>query len=274
MRSVDGEFSTGTLVELVDALRLPRPSNPSAVLARLRDAAPSLIRRGRQRGWMLTPEGARQAVELVGDFDSALIAVELASASEALFAHGAYPTLPPMLAPISWAAGIKSFLEVWPFERNVFLMTRFPRVGEADPLRSTIEALREALADRGLHLHLASDQQIVDDLWGNVGAHMWSCRFGVGLLETPNGYGAGRQTSEAESDPESPHNETLNDNVLIELGSMLTIGRRCLILRDPKAPMPPTDLTSQIFKTVELSDHGAVREAAVAWVAKDLRLTD
>jgi hypothetical protein len=157
---------------------------------------------------------------LVGEFDYATIAVELLAQPGAYFADVEYPTLPPTLAPPAWAPGIHSFLDRYPFPQNVFLMTRFPRAeGEDDPVAPAIQTLREAVSRHGLTLHTADQQQIVDDLWGNVGAHMWACRYGVGILETraprPDGEGA-----------PDPRLETLNDNVLIELGSMLTIGRR------------------------------------------------
>lgn len=69
---------------------------------------------------------------------------------------------------------------------------------------------------------------------------MWACRYGVGVLETT--------APRPDKEPKDPKLVTLNDKLLIELGSMLTIGRRYMILRDREAPMPPTDLTAQVFK--------------------------
>lgn len=34
-----------------------------------------------------------------------------------------------------------------------------------------------------LHLHLASDRALDDDLFANVAAHMWACNYGIGLFE-------------------------------------------------------------------------------------------
>jgi hypothetical protein len=254
--------------ELYLALRLPEPANLSRELGRLRDRRPSLLRHrgaGAARQWALTPVGEDRIAGLIGGFDYASIAAELQALPGALFAHTEYPTLPPTLAPPAWAPGIRSFLERYPFERNVFLMTRFPETTEDDPLGPVIKRLRATLARGGLALHLASDQQIIDDLWGNVGAHMWACRYGVGILETT--------APRPDDEPPDPKLVTLNDNVLIELGSMLTIGRRCLILRDRQAPMPPTDLTAQIFKETSLADLRKVEGQTEDWVRKDLRLT-
>lgn len=63
---------------------------------------------------------------------------------------------------------------------------------------------------------------------------------------------------------------TLNDNVLLELGSMLTLGRRCKILKDKRAPQPPSDLMSQIYRTVDLKKIDTVVSAVDAWVTEDL----
>lgn len=264
-------FDTRDVRELFFALRVPLPANLSRDLGRLRDRRPALLLTsgtGTSLRWALTPEGENRAGQLIGDFDYPSIAVELHVLPGALFAHASYPTLPPVLAPPAWAPGVRGFIERYPFERNAFLMTRFPETTEEDPLGPVIKRLRATLSNEGLTLHLASDQQIVDDLWGNVGAHMWACRYGIGLLETT----APRPESE-DGNPPDPKLVTLNDNVLIELGSMLTIGRRCMILRDRGAPMPPTDLTAQIFKETSFDDLDEVTTHAEGWVRKDLRLT-
>lgn len=266
-RTDDRWFGTRDVRALYLALRLPEPSNLSRELGRLRDQRPALVRDRGAAGslaWALTPEGEQRATGLIGGFDYQSVAAELQALPGALFAHTEYPTLPPSLAPPAWTPGIRSFIEQNPFERNVFLMTRFPETTDEDPLGPVIQRLRAALAGGGLTLHLASDQQIVDDLWGNVGAHMWACRYGIGILETA----APRQNG----GPPDPRLETINDNVLIELGSMLTIGRRCLILRDRNAPMPPTDLTAQIFKETSLTDLDDVAGHAENWLQRDLRL--
>jgi hypothetical protein len=120
-------------------------------------------------------------------------------------------------APIRWQPGIARLLDRYPFDGNVFCMTRYPRIetedATPDPIRGLIQALREVLRGHGLTLHLASDRQVDDELFGNVGAHMWACRHGVGLLEDRAKRG-------------------LNYNAAIEVGSMLITGRRCAILKD------------------------------------------
>lgn len=122
-----------------------------------------------------------------------------------------------------------------------------------DPVRGVVDALRDVVAGHGLTLHLASDRQVDDELFGNVGAHMWACRYGIGLVEDRAGRG-------------------LNYNAAIELGSMLVTGRRCAILKDPTAPNLPVNLSGQIYKTVDFDDEKAVRNEAHLWIADDLDL--
>jgi hypothetical protein len=95
--------------------------------------------------------------------------------------------IPAELAPPKWLNSIERLTQRFPFETNVFLMTRFPQddtdTRYLDPIRPAIDVIREALRSHGLNLHLASDRQLDDDLLGNVAAYMWACQFGIGILE-------------------------------------------------------------------------------------------
>ena len=89
--------------------------------------------------------------------------------------------------------------------------------------------------------------------WGGARRGERACQHGIGVLE--NGSGTG-----------------LNDNVLIELGSMMVTGRRCAMLKDRTATGLPSDLTAQPYKSVDFEDLNAVTAAAHRWVAEDLGL--
>jgi hypothetical protein len=195
--------------------------------------------------------------ELFGDIDHVAVAAALVGSPRAEFAHVHHSVLDPAFAPPRWSAGIKRLLEQYPFDTNVFCMTRHPEndaeVVETDPVRDVVEVLRKVLDGHGLMLHLASDRQIDDDVFGNVGAHMWACRYRIGLLENRT-------------------NRGLNYNAAIVLGSMLVTGRRCAILKDTTAPNLPVNLSGQIYKAVDFKDLTAVREQAHLWIAEDLDL--
>lgn len=201
--------------------------------------------------------GKERAIELIGEFHYQEIDAELASTPGAEFADEKHTVIPPLFAPPRWQQGISRLLVRFPFERNVFLMTRFPKSeGDThDPLEALIGQMRVAVSNHGLMLHLASDRQADDDLFGNVGAHMWACQYGIGILENRD-----------------PNQSGLNSNMLIELGSMLIMGRRCKILKDKDAPYPPTDLSGQIYTTVNVDDPKSVIKAVHVWIAEDLGL--
>jgi len=164
----------------------------------------------------------------------------------------------PALAPKRWSESIKRLLDQYPFESNVFCMTRFPSKPKdttfLDPIRDVIEATRGALASHHLHLHLASDEILDEDLFANVAAHMWACKYGIGLFEDRHG------------------KDRLNYNVVIEVGCMIMTGRSCALLKDEGSPAMPTDFVGRIYKEVDFADLGAVASEVHAWAARDLGL--
>lgn len=255
IRNERGWFEPADVVALFDALRLPRPSRIGRSLAQLRGV--QLVRAGDNGSWSVTPMGDAKIAELMGQVDFGELSAELVGAPGADFASALHTTIAPPFAPARWQAGIGRLLGRFPFEQNVFCMTRFPDKGAdlPDPIPAVIGTLREVMRSHGLVLHVASDRQAEDDLLGNVGAYMWACQYGIGLLEDRLGVGT-----------------DINDNVLIELGSMLVTGRRCAILRDTTAPRPPTDLSGQIYKSVDFDNLDGVAAEAHRWAAEDLGL--
>jgi hypothetical protein len=253
VRSGHGWFTSDEVLELFDALRLPRPGGIGRSLGQMRGS--DLVRTRDDGRWALTPVGRDRVLQLMGEFDPDALAAEMAGTTGAEFISALHTTIAPMLAPARWQGGIARILERYPFETNVFCMTRFAGRGATlpDPIPAVIEKLREVTAAHGLMLHVASDRQAEDDLFGNVGVHMWACQYGIGLLEDRVTRG-------------------LNDNVLIELGSMMVTGRRCAILKDRTATAPPSDLTAQLYKSVDFDDLNAVGAAAHRWISDDLGL--
>lgn len=249
-------FTTGEVGKLFERLHLPAPSNPSQALATLRTQK-LVISHGTSRQWSLTPLGQQRVLKLIGDLDVARLEPELATQPGAVYADALHTVIAPEFAPPRWSAGIARLLERFPFESNVFCMTRFPDSPDdtdyLDPVQGAVDSLRGVLDQHGLTLHLASDRLIEDELLGNVGAYMWACQFGIGLLEDRAGRG-------------------LNYNVVTELGSMLMTGRRCAMLKDRTAPPLPSDLAGHIYKPMDLDDVGAIAALVHAWVAEDLGL--
>ena len=253
----EGWFGPSDLETLFQVLRVPAPANCSATLGRLRTAGLVTFRTPRP-SWSLTPEGDERVRGLSEQIDAAALAPELSALAGAELGRAVHSLLPPTLAPIKWQAPIQRMLREFDFSTNVFCMTRFPRDEQdteyLDPVADLIPAAREALRRHGLTLHLASDRQLDDDLYGNIAAHMWACSYGVGLFEDRLDRG-------------------LNENMIIEVGSMVMTGRRCALLKDRTIERLPTDFVGHIYKPVDFADVDAVTEQLHRWVVQDIGLS-
>jgi hypothetical protein len=254
-RSPYGEFTPRELEQQFFDLALPRPKNISDVIGRLKKNG-FLTKGAQPSSWKITPWGRDESVRLMSDIDLAALSAEAATTST-LLGHVEHTIVPPALAPPGLIVGVRQFLEEHPFERNVFGMTRFPQDDEAarvlDPVRGALEIARQACLLHGLEFHLASDRAIDDDLWANVLAHMWACRYGLAFFEDRRKVG-------------------LNYNLTIEVGSMLMAGRRCGLLKDASIKKMPTDLVGRIYKSIDLGNPKSVSEAIHEWLREDLGL--
>lgn len=253
-RVEEGWFTPGQIADMFELLRLPRPGNVSQSLAALRGKG-RVVRRRTGSGWSLTPEGRAAVTGLIEDFDVTAVEAEIAVVGSAELQQAQHPLIPPELAPVRWAVPISRLLAQYPFDSNVFCMTRFPKDEKEeelpDPVQNVIAAARTSLSARGLHMHLASDRQADDELFGNIAAHIWACKYGIGLFETRFG-------------------EEFNDNLQIEVGAMLMTGRRVILLKDEGTPEMPTDFVGHIYKSVDFDQGDSVVQALDDWVTLDL----
>lgn len=88
----------------------------------------------------------------------------------------------------------------------------------------------------------------------NVAGHMWGCRYGIAFFENRTGVG-------------------INYNLTIEVGAMLTLGRRCALLKDHSIKKLPTDLVGHIYTPIDLDDHVGLSTAVHRWLREDLGLS-
>ncbi len=258
LRSETGWATAADVRGLFEALRIPTPANVPRDMGRLKDRG-YLVKRSDGSAWAVTPTGEQKVNELIGRLDLAALLPLLASVPGAKFGEAVHSVVPPELAPLRWAFEVSEFLEEYPFHVNVFCMTRFPKdesdTEYLDPIRHLIPVIRSVLAESGLRLLVASDRLIVDDLFGNVAAHMWVSKYGIGLLEDRIGRG-------------------LNYNVMTELGAMLMTGRRCALLKDRTAPDLPSDLGGHVYKPVDFDQETEIADAVRLWVRNDLRIAE
>lgn len=256
-RSEIGLFAPADIDKIFDEIGLPRPartSNQIATLGRRRLLARVKSSSGRA-GWKLSPKGKQRAAELVSDMDLAALMAENAQSPMSQLGHLAHPVIPASLAPPDLLLPIRDFFDAFPFETNVFGMTRFPGdlpSGDLDPVGPALERARAVCKMHGLTFHLASDRKIVDDLWANVMAHIWASRYGVAVFEERSG--------------------GLNYNLNIEVGSSLALGRRLAILKDEPVEKLPTDLVGRIYHEVDLGNVAAVDNELHRWIRDDLSL--
>lgn len=256
-RSTSGLFAPSEVEHLFDELGLPRPPKAANQIAALaKHGLLTSVKKGEGRAtWKLTPKGREHSANLASDMDLAALVAESAVVPMTRLGEMAHPVVPPSLAPPELILPLHEFCEEYPFERNVFGMTRFPgkpEGDELDPLVPAIEAAREVCAEHGLVFHLASDRKIVDDLWPNVAAHLWGSRYGVAFFEERTGEG-------------------LNYNLNIEVGSAMALGRRIAILKDEPIAKLPTDLVGRIYHEVDLGKAATIRDELDRWIRDDLK---
>jgi len=251
-RTETGLFSPADIDAIFDEVGLPRPAKTSNVMTRLEKAQLLTRVKGvRGAGWKLTPAGTAHGLQLMTDMDAAALHSEMESSVVTLLGGTAHPVIPPHLAPPDLLHPVRAFLDEHPFDNNVFGMTRFPDEDEEDLVAPALDVAREVCAAHGLEFHLASDRQIVDDLWGNVTAHMWASRYGVAIFENRADRG-------------------LNYNLTIEVGGMLVMGRRTALLKDKSIAAMPTDLVGKIYKSIDLDRKVTVKKALTTWIKDDL----
>jgi hypothetical protein len=243
------------VTDLFHELGLPVPpkvSNDFGALCKV-----GLLAKGKARGqYRVTPLGRDSAEKYVSDLDVAALEAEAAAYGGSELGQALHTLVPPTLAPPVLIHPLREFLATYPFDTNVFGMTRFPdaKAGTNDPVGRALQVAREVCQRHGLTLHLASDRAMHDDLWTNVTAHMWGSRYGIGLFEDRVDKG-------------------LNHNLTIEVGGMLVTGRRCALLKDGSLDRMPTDLVGFIYKSVDLSDSDSVAAAIHRWIRDDLAVS-
>lgn len=251
-RSEGGAFSPASVAQLFHAFGLPAPTKIANVFTAL--TTKHWFAKQPQRGaYKVTPAGEAKVREQMTSLDLVALVAESAHENAPVLGRTEHALLPVHMAPPALVQPLRAFLAGHPFDRNVFGMTRFPdaKAGTADPVGRALAVVKEVCFKSGLEFHLASDRAIVDDLWANVTAHMWACRYGVALFEDRVDRG-------------------LNHNLLIEVGAMLMTGRRCALLKDGSIERMPTDFVGMIYKSVDLSAEETVAATVRAWLEGDL----
>lgn len=252
-RTTGGFVRPRDVAAMFENLGLPAPQKMANVYASLSKVG-YLAKAGGQGLWRITPLGRHHSNNLVTETELHELLAETQSYGGALLGAIVHTLVPPTLAPPAIVAPVTRFTETYPFDLNVFGMTRFPDDTGSDPVEHALAAARDEVERHGLKFHLASDRAMSDDLWANVAAHMWASRYGIAIFEDRLGRG-------------------VNYNLTIEVGGMIITGRRCLLLKDNSIAAMPTDLVGMIYKSVDLDKPDTVTTAVRDWITNDLNLT-
>jgi len=253
-RADGATFSPAAVTDLYHDFALPPPAKITNVFASL--TSKKLFTKLPQRGsYKVTPAGQAKVREQMTGLDLVALVAESAHENAPVLGRTEHALVPVHMAPPALVQPLRGFLAGHPFDTNVFGMTRFPdaKAGTADPIGRALAVTKEVCTEFGLEFHLASDRAISDDLWTNVTAHMWACRYGVAFFEDRVARG-------------------LNHNLLIEVGAMIMTGRRCALLKDGSIDKMPTDFVGMIYKSVDLSAEETVAATVRAWIRDDLSI--
>jgi len=145
-----------------------------------------------------------------------------------------------------YARFMPAFLQDHPEpERNIFLMMRFTPGSQYEAITKT---LRTIFTRYGLSVLRADDKDYTGDLWENVCTYMLGVRYGIAVFE--------------EIDVRE-----FNPNIALELGFMLALSRRCLILKDRRMPRVPTDIVGKLYKEFDTYNiEDTIAAAVTSWV--------
>lgn len=146
------------------------------------------------------------------------------------------------------SALLEQFHKIAAFDKSVFVMTKFPDPKKAavvdQQLADVIQAVRDAVQDRGFVARVASDNQYHGILWDNVELYLLGCCRGIAIVE----------------DKYLPE---LNPNVAMEWGWMRGMGRDVLYLVEKDFKKQRADWNGLIERSFDWANPAPDIKAAV-----------
>jgi len=147
------------------------------------------------------------------------------------------------------AEELKKFHDVAPYEKSVFIMTKFPEGNDPKDLalRVVIDAVKAAIKEAGMTPRIATFGYH-DWLWQNVELYLIGCARGVAIVE-------------------DRYRQELNPNVALEWGWMKGMGKTVFFLMEEGFAQQRADWQGFLSKTFawETPDAG-VKAAVFAWL--------
>ena len=122
-------------------------------------------------------------------------------------------------------------------------------------LEQALEGIRLASERFGIDVLRADDKAYSDQLWLNVETYMVACRFGIAVFEDID-------------------ERAFNPNVSLELGYMLGLRKRCLLLKEKRLPKLPSDVVGHLYRSWDAFDATETVSTQVAeWFEIDVGLS-
>ena len=152
-----------------------------------------------------------------------------------------------------YSDAIKQFYSLSPFERSVFIMTKFPDGKDIEgdqALKRVVRATENALEKNGMCARIArSGSQYLASLWENVELHLLGCSMGIAIVE---------DKSVAE----------LNPNVAMEWGFMRAFGKPVLYLEEEEFSHQRVDWQGLIKRSFSWTNpEKTIEDAVTEWLA-------
>jgi hypothetical protein len=142
---------------------------------------------------------------------------------------------------------LERFWQDGPYERSVFLMTKFPDRSDgakAVELQKVIDAVETAVETAGFVPRIATGPASHALLWDNVELYLLGCRQGIAIVE-------------------DKYLAELNPNVAMEWGWMRAMGKPVLYLAEEDFTHGRADLSGLINEQFKWADPQSDIEAAV-----------
>ncbi len=160
------------------------------------------------------------------------------------------------------ASGKDQILKEFPFEKNVFVMMKFPDESTPNDVNNKLKLIWDTIDsilnnNYGLKALRADQKDYTKGgwLWDNVRIYMESSKYGIAVLENLSSM-------------------EFNPNIAIEFGYMNGIGRTVLLLKENSFNNIRADLMGRIWKTFSsdsLSLSETIKYSIHEW-AKDINL--
>ncbi len=155
-------------------------------------------------------------------------------------------------APAHVRNSLLSFFADHPdYSRNCFLIMPFR---DSRPLTEAQAAIRAVLAEYGFKVLRADDAVYSENVFTNIEAYMYGCRFAVSVIE--------RSASEQH-----------NANVALEIGYMLGLKKEVCLLKEKSVAALPSDLQGRLYTEFDMFSVLPTIESSLTRWLRDRRFT-